>query len=126
VYARRMLWHEPGSSRASASDGCRTGRQHDTIVRVRVPAIGVSVRGRKGARHRDRVAAGMDCLRLRPAQAARARRPEWPDALLRSGDVELQRQRLASGMPGAPGPPHCDSMGGRLRAFSRLVLGGCT
>jgi hypothetical protein len=26
--------------------------------------------------------------------------------------VELQQQRLA-GMPGAPGPPHCDAVGGR-------------
>jgi len=45
----------------------------------------------------------------KPRGAARKR----PDALLRSGDVELQRQRLAGGTPGAPGPPHCDPVGGR-------------
>jgi hypothetical protein len=53
--------------------------------------------------------------RLRPAQAARSRRRENDPTptLVRSGDVELQRQRLAGGMPRAPGPLHCDSVGGR-------------
>jgi hypothetical protein len=79
----------------------------------------------------DRVAARMDGLRLRPVQAARAQRRENDPTptLVRSGDVELQRRRLAGGMPGAPGPPHCDSVGGRRRdgrTFSRLVLGGRT
>ena len=71
---------------------------------------------------------------LRPAALACASREGasargGPDAPVRFGDVELQRQRLA-GMPRAPGPPHCDSVGGPLTRWARRSLAsyqeGCT